>query len=79
MSGEAHPILSGVVGAFRKLISNWQKMKLDRPELAPFIDEGLYWAELYFEKTGNTRAYSVAIGTSFLWQLSYPAPMLFQP
>lgn len=62
MSGEAHPILSGVVGAFRKLISNWRKMKEDRPKLAPFIDVGLEWVELYFNKTEDTRAYSVSIG-----------------
>lgn len=37
-------------------------MKQEQPELAPFIDEGLYWVEMYFEKTDSTRAYFMAIG-----------------
>jgi hypothetical protein len=62
MSGESHPLLSGVVAAFRQLLSQWKQLKEDSPELAPFIDEGLFWAEKYYNMTGNTVAYSVAIG-----------------
>jgi hypothetical protein len=62
MSGESHPLLSGVIAAFRQLLSRWKYLKRERPELAPFIEEGLFWAEKYYNMTGNTKAYSMAIG-----------------
>jgi|ERR1700733_9357431 len=62
MSGERYPLLSGVIGAFRKLLMTWKDLKEDRPELAPFIDEGLYWAEKYFDLTSGSSAYNMAIG-----------------
>jgi hypothetical protein len=64
MLGEAHPLLSGVIATFHRLLSQRKQLKEDCPELALFIDEGLFWAERYYNMTRNTTAFSVAIGMS---------------
>ena len=51
-------------------------MKQDYPKLVPFIDEGLDWVELYFEKTES--AYSMAIGEILVLQMSSVLVSLFK-
>jgi hypothetical protein len=62
MSGERHPLLSSVIGAFHKLLATWRELKELQHELAPFIDEGLYWAEKYFIMMIGSLTYNMAIG-----------------
>lgn len=62
MSGEKHPLLSGVLAAFKSFRLNWSALATRRPELAPYIDEGLSWVNSYLDKTERSSAYVLANG-----------------
>lgn len=64
MSGELHPQLSGIIPAFQALIAGWTELKSHRPELAPFINEGMIWINKYFDPIKDPDTYLMASGAS---------------
>lgn len=66
MSGEKTPLLAGVIPVFEIFITGWEKLKVKRPHLAPFIQPGLDSAEKYYSKTDLTKAYIIGMCTSFI-------------
>ena len=61
MSSESQPILSRAVPAFELFMSAWEKLGDDNKRIDPFIQVGLYWANRYYGRMDNTRAYVIAM------------------
>jgi hypothetical protein len=77
MSGDQTPLLAGVIPIFEIFITGWEKLKMKRPHLAPFIQPGLDSAGEYYSKTDKSKAYVVGMCTSiqfeyFLYLINYP-------
>jgi hypothetical protein len=72
MSGEATPLLSGMLPAFQSLQNKWEQYITSKSDqdLAPCVLEGMSWLNKYHEKAGRTPAYVIAMGTSY----SLPIP-----
>ncbi len=61
MSAESMPVLSGAVLSFEIFMSRWEKLRTKYPELKPWVDVGLKWAERYYTHMDNTDAYVVVM------------------
>ncbi len=61
MSAESMPVLSGAVPSFEIFMSQWEKLHTKYPELKPWVDIGLKWAERYYTHMDDTDAYVVAM------------------
>jgi hypothetical protein len=77
MSGDQTPLLAGVIPIFEIFITGWEKLKMKRPLLAPFIQPGLDSAGKYYSRIDLSKAYIVAMCTSiqfkyFLYLINYP-------
>jgi hypothetical protein len=69
MSSESLPVLSGSIPAFELFMTQWEFIRVKYPELAESIDEGLKFANEYYKRMDNTRAYIIAMG-ELLWFIS---------
>lgn len=61
MAGEKNPILAGAVPAFELFMTRWELLADKNPRLKPWIDEGLVWANEYYCKMDDTKAYVIAM------------------
>jgi hypothetical protein len=61
MSGDRMPILSGAIPAFEMFMTKWEKLAKDFPHLQPFIQPGLDWAYMYYNRMDRTTAYIIAM------------------
>ena len=61
MSSESHPSLGGVVPHLELFMTAWENKVKATPRLKPFIDIGLKWAEKYYKRMDDTRAYVIAM------------------
>ena len=61
MSGETMPILSGAIPAFEMFMTKWEKLGDVHPHLKPFIQPGLDWAYMYYDRMDHTCAYIIAM------------------
>ncbi|KAF8137053.1 ribonuclease H-like domain-containing protein [Boletus edulis] len=61
MSSESMPILGGAIPAFKLLMIQWDALCIKAPHCAPFVKVGLDWAQKYYERMGQTRAYVIAM------------------
>jgi hypothetical protein len=39
----------------------WEKLRQTNKRTKPFIDVGLHWANIYYNRMDNTRAYVIAM------------------
>src|SRR5258708_7192603 len=70
MSAKSMPVLSGAVPSFEIFMSQWEKLHTKYPELKPWVDIGLKWAERYYTHMDDTNAYVVAMCELLLSSLS---------
>ena len=61
MSSESCPKLGKAVPHLELFMSAWEKTAEETPHLKPFIDVGLKWANKYYKRIDDTRAYVVAM------------------
>ena len=61
MSGEGMPILSGAIPAFEMFMTKWEKLGSQHHHLKPFIQPGLDWAYIYYDRMDRTTAYIVSM------------------
>jgi hypothetical protein len=61
MSAESMPVLSGAVPSFEIFMTRWEQLRTKYPELKPWVDIGLEWAEKYYTRMDDTDAYVVAM------------------
>jgi hypothetical protein len=62
MSSESMPVLSSAVALYELFMSAWEDLREEKPELAPWINVGLYWAKKYYRLMDDTDAYIVTMG-----------------
>jgi hypothetical protein len=63
MSGEANPVLGGVLPAFQSLQNKWEQYALANGDVASYVNVGMEWLNKYHERAGRTPAYVIAMGT----------------
>ena len=61
MSAESMPVLSGAVPSFKIFMTRWEQLHARHPQLKPWINVGLKWAEKYYTRMDDTDAYVVAM------------------
>jgi hypothetical protein len=61
MSAHATPVLSGAIPSFELLMTKWEQLGKRYPNLAPWTDIGLKWAEKYYKRMDDTKAYIIAM------------------
>ena len=70
MSAESMPVLSGAVPSFEIFMTRWEQLCTKYPELKPWVDVGLEWAQKYYTHMDDTDAYVVAMCELLLSSLS---------
>lgn len=61
MSAHATPVLSGAIPTFELLMTQWEYLGNNYPNLKPWTDIGLLWAKKYYKRMDATRAYVIAM------------------
>ena len=66
LAGNMLPVLAYAIPAFELFMSNWEKLATKQPRLKPFIDEGLRFAYIHYQKMDQTTAYIICMCEYFL-------------
>ncbi|KAH7918398.1 hypothetical protein BV22DRAFT_1024651 [Leucogyrophana mollusca] len=61
MSGESTPRLGQAIPSIETLRKNWKDLAIAAPHLAPYIKVGLEWVDEYYQRMGQTQAYSIVM------------------
>lgn len=61
MSKEKNPVLAGAIPTIERFMTNWERLAVKQPRLAPAIRAGLKVANKYYRKMDDTQAYVVAM------------------
>ena len=61
MSAHATPVLSGAIPTFELFITQWEQLGEQFGNLKPWTDIGLKWANKYYNRMDDTRAYIIAM------------------
>lgn len=61
MASKSTPVLSGAIPALEMLILQWDALGTNAPQFAPYVKVGLEWARDYYQRMGQTRAYTIAM------------------
>ena len=70
MSAESMPVLSGAAPSFEIFMTQWEKLCTKFPQLKPWVDISLQWAEKYYTRMDDTDVYMVAMCESLPSSLS---------
>ena len=64
MSSETTPVLCGSIASFELLMTQWERLGEEHPELRYWTRIGLRWARKYYTRMDDTDAYVIAMGRS---------------
>jgi hypothetical protein len=64
MSSETMPVLCGSIASFELLMTKWERLGEEHPELRYWTRIGLHWAQKYYKRMDNTDAYVIAMSKS---------------
>ena len=64
MSSESTPILCGSIASFKLLMTKWERLGEEHPELQYWTRIGLRWVQKYYKRMDDTDAYVIAMGRS---------------
>jgi len=70
MSSESTPVLCGAIASFELLMTKWERLGEEHPELQYWTQIGLAWARKYYKRMDDTDAYVIAMG-EFLFSRPY--------
>jgi hypothetical protein len=70
MSSESTPVLCGTVASFELLMTKWERLGEEHPELKYWTWIGLFWAEKYYKQMDDTNAYIVAMGKYLCFRIT---------
>jgi hypothetical protein len=70
MLAELMPVLLGAIPSFEIFMMQWEKLRVMYPELAPWVNIGLEWAEKYYDHMDDTNVYVIAMCELLLNSLS---------
>jgi hypothetical protein len=68
MSSESTPVLCGSIASFELLMSKWERLGEEHPQLQYWTQIGLRWAEKYYKQMDDTDAYVIAMGRSLFFE-----------
>ena len=63
LTSQRTPILAGVLPSFEMLMTSWEKLANDMPNLKQFIQPGLDSTYKYYRRMDETKAYVIAMCT----------------
>ena len=66
LAGDKLPVLAYAIPVFELFMSNWEKLATNQMRLKPFIDEGLRFAYIHYQKMDRTMAYVICMCEYFL-------------
>ena len=66
LAGDKLPVLAYAMPAFELFMSNWEKLATKQPRLKPFINKGLHFAYIHYQKMDWTMAYIICMCEYFL-------------
>jgi hypothetical protein len=61
MSAHATPVLSGAIPSFELFMTQWERVGERFENLRALTDIGLRWANKYYNRMDDTRAYIIAM------------------
>lgn len=61
MSKEKTPVLAGVIPSFERFMTSWELLAKKNPHLRTALNTGLSFANKYYKKMDDTRAYLIAM------------------
>lgn len=61
MSSESTPVLSRAISDFEKLMTEWERLGDQCPEVSFWTEIGLDWAKKYYVRMDETDAYIVTM------------------
>ena len=64
MSSESTPVLCGSIASFELLMTKWEQLGEEHPDLQYWTRIGLRWARKYYNRMDDTDAYVIAMGRS---------------
>jgi hypothetical protein len=70
MLAKSMPVLSGAILSFEIFMMQWEKLHVTYPELAPWVNIGLEWAEKYYDRMDDTNVYVIVMCELLLNSLS---------
>jgi hypothetical protein len=73
MSSESTPVLCGAIASFELLMTKWERLGEEHPELQYWTQIGLHWARKYYKRMDDTDAYVIAMGGSLFSDYSHYA------
>jgi len=78
LSTEKTPTLCYALPFFQSVITNWEKMKVEHPELRRIINPAIAKLTTYQYRIGDVPAYALAMGVYFcIFQSFYPNLYIF--
>ena len=69
MSSESTPVLCGAIASFELLMTKWERLGEEHPELQYWSRIGLHWARKYYKRMDDTDAYIITM-SRFLFSRS---------
>ena len=61
MSAHTTPVLSGAIPSFELFMSQWEQLGRTHAKLRPWTKIGLKWANKYYKRMDDTRAFIIAM------------------
>ena len=68
--GDKLPVLAYAIPTFELFMSNWEKLATRQACLKPFIDKGLHFAYIHYQKMDQIMAYIICMSEYFLSPLT---------
>jgi hypothetical protein len=64
MSSESMPVLCGAIASFELLMTKWEQLGEEHPELKYWTQISLHWAQKYYKQMDDTDAYVITMSRS---------------
>jgi len=67
MSSESMPVMCGVIASFKLLMTKWERLGEEHPQLWYWTHIGLCWVKKYYRRMDDTNAYAIAMSKSSMF------------
>ena len=67
MLSESMPVMCGAIASFELLMTKWERLGEEHPQLQYWTQIGLRWAKKYYKRMDDTNAYAITMSKSSLF------------
>ena len=67
MSTESMPVMCCAIASFELLMTKWEQLGEEHPQLRYWTQIGLRWAKKYYKQMDNINAYAITMSKSSLF------------